>query len=141
MMCDHCENRIKESLEALAGVAEVTASSDAGTAVVRFTAPVEYEALEKAVADAGYTLLRAEDAGAAPACVRTTVVIEGMVCENCEAHVCEAVEKNFDVQSVSADHEKGLAEIVSTAALDEEKLRQVISDTGYELVSVTAESC
>jgi Cu2+-exporting ATPase len=91
MMCDHCEKRIKESLEALSGVAEVTASSDTGTAVVRFTAPVEYEALEKAVADAGYTLLRAEDAGAAPACVRTLLRIDGMVCENCEAHVSEAV--------------------------------------------------
>ena len=140
MMCDHCEKRIKESLEALSGVAEVTASSDAGTAVVRFTAPVEYEALEKAVADAGYTLLRAEDAGAAPACVRTLLRIDGMVCENCEAHVSEAVEKNFVIQSVFADSEKGLAEIVSAEPLDEEKLRQVISDTGYELVSVTAES-
>ena len=66
--------------------------------------------------------------------------IDGMMCEMCEAHVCEAVEKAFEVQSVSADHENGLAEILSACPVDEEKLRCVIADTGYTLVGVKTET-
>ena len=68
---------------------------------------------------------------------KVTVKIEGMMCGMCEAHICEAVEKNFDIDSVTADSEKGLDVIVSAAALDRDKLRQVIADTGYELMDVT----
>ena len=55
MMCEHCENRVKKSLEALDGVEEAVVSSDEGTAVVSFSAPVAEDALKAAVADAGYT--------------------------------------------------------------------------------------
>ena len=56
MMCEHCENRVKKSLEALEGVEEAVVSSDEGTAVVRLSAPVQVDILKNAVSEAGYTL-------------------------------------------------------------------------------------
>ena len=140
MMCEHCETRVKAALEALEGVSDAVVSSDAGTAIVRFTAPESFDTLQKAISNAGYTLEKIEDSPAQER-VKTIAKIDGMMCEMCEAHICEAVEKNFDIDSVAADNEKGLAEIVSAAPLDREKLRQVIADTGYELTDVTQEMC
>ena len=39
---------------------------------------------------------------------KTTVKIDGMVCAMCEAHVNDAVRKNFAVSSVKADKDKVL---------------------------------
>ncbi len=72
--------------------------------------------------------------------VKTTIKIEGMVCANCEKHVNEAVINAFTVKSVKADKDKGEAEILSPYALDADKLRKVITETGYtpgEIVSKT----
>ena len=138
MMCEHCENRVKESLEALPGVVEAKADSDTGLCRVRLSAPAEEEALRRAVADAGYTLISVDKADA-PALIRTTVVIEGMMCENCEAHVVEALEKSFEIVSAAADSEKGLAVVISRAALDEDTLKKAISDAGYTYVSSIVE--
>jgi len=71
--------------------------------------------------------------------IKTTVKVDGMMCNMCEAHVNEAIRNNFSVKSVKADHNKGVCEIVSEEALDEEKLKSVIADTGYDFGGVTAE--
>ena len=71
--------------------------------------------------------------------IKTIVKINGMMCNMCEAHVNKAISSNFSVESVKADHEKGVCEIVSAQALDEAKLKAVIADTGYEFVSAAAE--
>ena len=49
MMCQHCEARVKKTLEALPGVAAAEVSHEAGTAVVTLDAPVENETLKSAV--------------------------------------------------------------------------------------------
>ncbi len=72
--------------------------------------------------------------------VKTTVKIDGMRCANCENHVNEAVRNNFRVQSVKADKDKHEAEIISDAALDSVKLKQIIADTGYTPGEIVTES-
>ena len=142
MMCEHCEKRVKKYLEALPGVEEAAVSHEAGTALVRFSQPESDEALTKAVTDAGYTVeaILDNDKQEEKTMIKTIVKINGMMCNMCENHVNKAISGNFPVESVKADHEKGICEIVSAQALDEEKLKAVIADTGYEFVSAEVEA-
>ena len=49
MMCQHCEARVKKTLEAIPGVAAAEVSHEAGTAIVTLDAPVENDTLKSAV--------------------------------------------------------------------------------------------
>lgn len=71
--------------------------------------------------------------------VKTTVRIDGMMCGMCEAHMNDAVRKEFKVKKVESSHSKGTTEIISEEAIDEAKLRQVIEATGYKFVSSESE--
>ena len=71
--------------------------------------------------------------------IRTTVGIEGMMCGMCESHVNDAIRKSFDVKKVSSSHSKKKTEIISEEAIDEDKLRAVIYETGYTVLSVESE--
>ena len=71
--------------------------------------------------------------------LKTTLKIDGMMCGMCEAHINDAVRKNFDVKKVSSSHSKGVTEIISENPVDEIKLKKVIEETGYTPVSVKTE--
>ena len=71
--------------------------------------------------------------------IRTTVGIDGMMCGMCESHVNDAIRKSFDVKKVSSSHSKKKTEIISEEAIDEDKLRAVIDETGYTVLSVDSE--
>ena len=70
---------------------------------------------------------------------RTVVGIDGMMCNMCESHVADAIRNNFKVKKVKASHKSKNAEIISEEAPDEEKLKSVIKETGYEVTSFTSE--
>ena len=71
--------------------------------------------------------------------IKTTVGIDGMMCAMCESHVNDAIRKSFDVKKVSSSHSKKQTEIISEEAIDEDKLRAVIDETGYTVLSVDSE--
>lgn len=71
--------------------------------------------------------------------VKTTLQIDGMMCSMCESHVNDAVRNSFQVKKVSSSHKKGMCEIVSEEALNEEKLRAAISATGYLVLGIASE--
>ncbi len=54
MMCEHCENRVRTALEALPQVTAARVSYKAGTAVITLNAPVDDQAVKRAVEDQGY---------------------------------------------------------------------------------------
>ncbi len=54
MMCEHCEQHVREALEALDGVTGAQVSHEAGTAVVTMDHDVPDDALRQAVEGAGY---------------------------------------------------------------------------------------
>ena len=64
--------------------------------------------------------------------MKTTVNVEGMMCPMCEKHVKEAIEKNFDVEAVSASHEAKKVEITSAQPIDYDKVAAVIAEAGYK---------
>ena len=71
--------------------------------------------------------------------IKTTVGIDGMMCGMCESHVNDAIRKSFDIKKVSSSHSKKKTEIISEEAIDEDKLRSVIDETGYTVLSVDSE--
>ena len=71
--------------------------------------------------------------------IRTTVQVSGMVCGMCEAHVNDAVRCVFPVKKVSSSRVRGETVIESETPLDHEKLRQVINNTGYLMLSASEE--
>jgi len=94
---------------------------------------IEASALEEALQ--GFQLKHKEE----NQMVKTTVKVEGMMCEHCEAHVQKAVEKNFDIESVKADRNAKEAVILSKAPLDAAALKAAIEDAGYEPGEVVSE--
>ncbi len=57
MMCMHCENRVKKTLEKIDGVESALVSHEKGTAVVTLSAEVSNEVLKNAVEAQDYTVL------------------------------------------------------------------------------------
>ena len=70
---------------------------------------------------------------------KTTLNINGMMCGMCEAHINDALRKSIDTKKVTSSHKKGITEILSESRPDENKLREVISQTGYELAGISCE--
>ena len=68
----------------------------------------------------------------------TKVKIDGMMCGMCESHINDAIRNAFSVKKVSASHSKGEADIISEEPIDEAKLRETITKTGYDFVSMTS---
>ena len=71
--------------------------------------------------------------------IRTTVRVSGMACGMCEAHVNDAVRSAFPVKKVRSSKVRGKTVIESETPLDHEKLRQVINNTGYLMLSASEE--
>lgn len=68
--------------------------------------------------------------------ITTIVKIDGMMCDMCEAHVNSAIRKNFDVKKNKANRKKKQALIESDDILDQNKLKQVIEELGYDYLGV-----
>ena len=68
-----------------------------------------------------------------------TVNVTGMMCGHCEAHVNKAVKEAFGVEDVVSSHEKGTTVIYAPEKLDEDKIREVIKEAGYEVTGITQE--
>ena len=57
MTCNHCAHAISEEVGAIPGVAEAAVSLEAGTLAVTSEAPVDFDRIVEAVAEAGdYTV-------------------------------------------------------------------------------------
>lgn len=71
---------------------------------------------------------------------KTVAIIEGMACSMCEAHVNDAIRREFAVKKVSSSHVKGRTEIVSDEPIDEVRLRKAIEAMGYSVKGISSES-
>lgn len=71
--------------------------------------------------------------------VKTTIKINGIMCNNCVAHINETIKNEFDINKVTTSKDNGMSEVISNNELSKEKLREVISREGYEVTEVTSE--
>lgn len=69
-----------------------------------------------------------------------TLAISGMQCGHCEANINDAIRDAFTINKVSSNHTKGQTIVIAPHALDEEKLRETIENSGYTLVGITKEN-
>ena len=66
-----------------------------------------------------------------------TVRIRGMRCGMCEAHICDTIRKEYpDAKAVKASHTKGQASFRIGRAIDEDRLKSAIDETGYTFESI-----
>lgn len=72
--------------------------------------------------------------------IKTTLKIDGMMCNMCEAHINDAIRNKFQIKKVSSSHKKGETLILSENEIPKEELEEVIKETGYELKSITSET-
>ena len=70
---------------------------------------------------------------------KITVKVDGMMCGMCESHVNDAVRKAFPVKKVTSSHGKKETVILTEDDIDETMLKDAISATGYEVLSVQKE--
>ena len=71
---------------------------------------------------------------------KITVKIDGMMCGMCEAHICDTIRRAFpDVKKVKASRSSGEATFLSDDAVEEERLKGAITETGYTFVSTMTE--
>ena len=67
-----------------------------------------------------------------------TVVIEGMMCVRCEAHVKKALEALDGVTGVVASHTEGTAVVTMNAEISDEVLTKAVEEQDYKVIRVEA---
>lgn len=63
-----------------------------------------------------------------------TLNVEGMMCENCEKHVKEALENVSGVKKAKADHKEKTVKIILSKPISDEELKNAVKEAGYEVV-------
>ena len=69
--------------------------------------------------------------------IKTTMKIDGMMCDMCEAHVCDAIRKAVpSARKVAASRSKKEASFLTEEAVDAERLKAAVDATGYTCLGV-----
>ena len=71
--------------------------------------------------------------------VNIIVKIDGMMCGMCEAHINDAIRREFPVKKVTSSHAKGETVILTEKPIDETALQTTIDATGYKVISMVSE--
>lgn len=66
--------------------------------------------------------------------MKTTLHIEGMMCQHCQKHVHDALAAMDGVTAVTVDLEGKTADVTATKDITTDEFAKVITDAGYELV-------
>ncbi len=68
-----------------------------------------------------------------------TLLVEGMMCEHCEARVQKALEAVDGITSAKADHTTGTVHVTLNGEADEEAIRKAVEDADYKYLGVKNE--
>ena len=66
-----------------------------------------------------------------------TMEVKGMRCGMCEAHMNEAIRRDFKVKKVTSSHTKNETVIISEDELDEQALKATVTAQGYDAGAIT----
>ena len=64
------------------------------------------------------------------------ITVKGMMCQHCEAHVKEALEKIAGVEEATANHEANLVTLKTSADVAESDIKAAVEAAGYEYVGI-----
>lgn len=132
MMCQHCVRTVTKALESLSGVTTVHVDLDSKSATVASSSVIPAGDFKKVITTAGYTLLSEKEEEST---MKTTLKIEGMMCQHCQKHVQEALSAMNGVTAVSVDLDGGKADVEASRDIPTEEFAKVIADAGYKLVT------
>ncbi len=132
MMCQHCVRTVTKALESLSGVTAVHVNLDSKGATVASSSVIPADDFKKVITTAGYTLLSEKEEEST---MKTTLKIEGMMCQHCQKHVQEALSAMNGVTAVSVDLDGGKADVEASRDIPTEEFAKVIADAGYKLVT------
>lgn len=65
-----------------------------------------------------------------------TIIIEGMMCKHCEAHVKKTLEAMPQVVSAEVSHEKGTATVTLNEKIADEVLKNAIEEQDYKVIEI-----
>lgn len=69
--------------------------------------------------------------------IKTTMMIDGMMCGMCEAHICDAIRKAIpEAKNVTASKSKKEAFFLTEEAVDTDRLKAAIDATGYSCLGI-----
>jgi len=80
--------------------------------------------------------LRANRAKRKPAAAECTLFVQGMMCENCERHVSDALRALAPGASAHADFRAGTVAFSAPAPVKEKKIRRAVTAAGYVLTKI-----
>lgn len=132
MMCQHCVRTVTKALESLSGVTAVHVDLDSKSATVASSSVIPADDFKKVITTAGYTLLSEKEEEST---MKTTLKIEGMMCQHCQKHVQEALSAMNGVTAVSVDLDGGKADVEASRDIPTEEFAKVIADAGYKLIT------
>lgn len=64
------------------------------------------------------------------------ITVNGMMCQHCEAHVKEALEKIAGIEEATANHEANLVTLKTSADVAEADIKAAVEAAGYEYVGI-----
>lgn len=70
--------------------------------------------------------------------VKTILQITDMECSMCEVHINEALRAGLGVKAVKSSSKKHETVIWSEEPLPEDRIREIIKETGYTLKTITS---
>ncbi len=66
--------------------------------------------------------------------VKIVLEIQGMGCAHCENSINNAIKGKYAVDKVTSSHEKGRTEIIAAQPIAEAELKELIAETGFNMV-------
>ena len=70
---------------------------------------------------------------------KITIEIDGMMCGMCESHINDAIRSNLNVKKLKTSHATGLSEFLTNDVVSDERLKDIITKTGYRVLGIKRE--
>ena len=70
---------------------------------------------------------------------KITIEIEGMMCGMCESHINDAIRSSLNVKKLKTSHVTGLSEFMTNDVISDERLKDIITKTGYRVLEIKRE--
>ncbi len=71
--------------------------------------------------------------------IKIVLSVEGMMCKMCEAHVNDAIKREFKNVKVSSSHQDKQTIIQTKTEIDKEELVKVVEKEGFKVLEITIE--
>ena len=137
MMCEHCEATVVQAVQEVPGVLVASADHTSGEVIISTEGSPDLEKIAEAIEAQEYHYAGVAEDKPEPETV--TVLVEGMMCEHCEARVVKAAKSVEGVIDAKADHTTGEVHITYEGTLQDDKIKEAIEAQDYHYAGIKKE--